>query len=450
MAITFRHDAAAGLIGSFAAGQAAGRRRSQKYVFDVLQRRQDQRFQLQRDVLRRQEARDLLGQRGRQAGELLQQRGEQDIAIQGLQTQRARELLLGRGLQQQGLLEQAGQQRLELEDVRGEFDIDQEILEGLRRRQLVLPPEAEAEMRQLDAARLAGLGEDEPEARNRIATRRRELLRMAHPVDVGDLTPIERARQNTVLWDPDKQDYVSRQEAGPRAFPVPLDERGFPDLRDALTPDPAAEQKQRAAQFKARDNLITAQEALEAAGTGDEELSPRQSDLLQQRVDLRQEELDALTGGQAADPGAALSPLDPFAPETPIPQPVTGPAPLAPATDPFAPEAPIPEPITGQAPAAQPGPVEVAAPVEPEAAVAADIEPSAPPVPTPRQIRSAREHRPGRRYRHGQVFKRHGATYQYNANTGRAVLVEVDELPPRPLQEQVPRRLPFGSAGVAG
>ena len=36
MAITFRHDAAAGLIGSFAAGQAEGRRRNQKYNMALL------------------------------------------------------------------------------------------------------------------------------------------------------------------------------------------------------------------------------------------------------------------------------------------------------------------------------------------------------------------------------------------------------------------------------
>lgn len=46
MPITFRHDAAAGLIGSFAAGQAAGRRRNQKYSMALLMQNQRDRFRL--------------------------------------------------------------------------------------------------------------------------------------------------------------------------------------------------------------------------------------------------------------------------------------------------------------------------------------------------------------------------------------------------------------------
>lgn len=63
MAIRFKHDVAAGMIGSYAAGQAAGQKRKQKYGMDLLE--QNQRHQQRLDELA---FRDGLGGLGRSSG----------------------------------------------------------------------------------------------------------------------------------------------------------------------------------------------------------------------------------------------------------------------------------------------------------------------------------------------------------------------------------------------
>ena len=46
MGITFRHDAAAGLIGAYGAGLAANQRRKQKYMMDILEKQRDRNSRL--------------------------------------------------------------------------------------------------------------------------------------------------------------------------------------------------------------------------------------------------------------------------------------------------------------------------------------------------------------------------------------------------------------------
>jgi len=53
MGITFRHDAAAGLIGAYAAGQSARRRRGQKYAMDMLQKQQQHRQRMRATGVKR-------------------------------------------------------------------------------------------------------------------------------------------------------------------------------------------------------------------------------------------------------------------------------------------------------------------------------------------------------------------------------------------------------------
>jgi len=82
---------------------------------------------------------------------------------------------------------QAGRERLE--GIKSEFDIDEDIMKGVRAGELELPEKIQNELRKLDADRVEALKlspEERAEFEEKYIQKRRELLRAAHPpADVG-------------------------------------------------------------------------------------------------------------------------------------------------------------------------------------------------------------------------------------------------------------------------
>ena len=230
MAIRFRHQAGGALIGAYAAGQAEGTRRRQKYAMDLYRDRQNLmgRMYLQdrdwkRRMLMREEdrkhARGMLEDRLAADKEMFKER----------EARRARE---------HEDLRVRDEDRRDLgradELVRGNFGIDERDIE-------------EGRYSADDAKALRKLNED---ARRVLASKR-----FTDPIDREEWlkeynaqrdailknrteppTPEERARERVLLFDEDLKDFVPRDKAGENVVVVPLDKDGNPDMKNAYDP----------------------------------------------------------------------------------------------------------------------------------------------------------------------------------------------------------------------
>ncbi len=107
MAITFRHDVAAGMIGAYASGQAARQRRGQKYGMDMLGRQQAQRQRLGAAGARRGAVAPMEGQwtdplalaAPNAAGQPVPLEGQAAVTNRAAQKARARKYRLGEPIQ---------------------------------------------------------------------------------------------------------------------------------------------------------------------------------------------------------------------------------------------------------------------------------------------------------------------------------------------------------------
>ena len=334
MAITFRHDAAAGLVGSFAAGEAAGRRRNQKYSMALL-------MQNQRD---RNRLRALGGVRGGRArafapeGQFepdpladdptLTPKDRRIIAAR--RRARERKIRLGKDVPfdiRQNFIPQAQIDRQnELDDEQRENDRE-DLIRGETRGFAVADKRAAAEQ----AVRNTGLAfdrkqlndgpysEDQKARGNKALTdrgligtntglseseRQAELAKQDaildeirnDPQGVAAQTPIDRANENLGLFDPDQNRFVSSEEAGPNAYPVPIND-GQPNFSQAQTPDDgSAARSLRVKRRAASKALGAAQEAQRARLADDVLPGEDEARFFQDNVDRAQEALDDIDG----------------------------------------------------------------------------------------------------------------------------------------------------------
>ena len=108
----------------------------------------------------------------------------------------------------QQMAEDSRYQRMtDMQAIRGEYDIDQQYMEGIRRGQLELAPEAQQQLSQLDAAdaRMAtDTRFDEPQRQEYMqqsAARRRAIIRTARQTQKPEQPPIEDEVRKGVFWD---------------------------------------------------------------------------------------------------------------------------------------------------------------------------------------------------------------------------------------------------------
>jgi hypothetical protein len=377
MAIRLRHDAAAGLIGAYVAGQ---NRRRRYYRPPFQMRRPVQQQAMQPEIVgfndpladdvnltpaeRRQRAaarraRDRKMRLGNdisfnwQATPITQADVQRQQQLDDEQRKFARE----DQLRQEGFAREDAQRIAD-----NEFRMQQGILEEGRqftRNQLEEGPYTEQQRREAnDLLRKMGLlrtssllrGDDTPAANAQLAALQEQLQQILDDPQ-GAVEPDRdalgrkyfgegwSAGLNRLPWD-----FSGEQPQMPRGLSISTDD--FSDeLRAQMGLRPSMQiNEQLDAQDKAREALIKAQGDLAAAQGGDTELSPGEIQSLQDMVDLRQRQFDRAMSVSNAGvprnqlPGDMASAVDPFAPDTPIPQPITG------AVDPFAPETQIPQP----------------------------------------------------------------------------------------------------------
>ena len=137
---------------------------------------------------------------------------------------------LDRGLRRE-LLDRAGAQRADLEDqrleqleLRGEYDLDAEIIEGLRTGELELPESARNRLRQLNSSLSEADGltpEQQEEFYDQYNSRRRALLRSAQPPVIPEM-PIEERFSRDTFVGPDGNRY-QRTEKGFEILSEPSD-----------------------------------------------------------------------------------------------------------------------------------------------------------------------------------------------------------------------------------
>lgn len=307
MAIRFRHEAAAGLIGAYAAGEAESRRRAEKYSLAMLM-----------EQLRYNQRLGVLGARqgalGARAGAVPRPLGQwndplalgggQDLSqveLNAARRARDRKARLGVPIpsqwqptytspweieQQQKQAEQQQKWAHEEQVRQGEWERkgawrqEEWKREDAWRKQQLEQKEGAAATTAEGRVRAEGrafsrrqleegpYSDEQRRAANKILTEM-ELARsdkklspeeqaaavaikqaefdkiLANPTGVPNKTALDRARQNMLLFDPDRKDFVRRDEAGPNAFVVPTDPDGNPDWGHAQTPDPAAEKEQK-------------------------------------------------------------------------------------------------------------------------------------------------------------------------------------------------------------
>ena len=272
MAIRFKHQVGAGIIGAYASGVAKSQQRRQKYALDLLQ--QDRQHQMgMEERLAPAKYRAALGGMGAGGGGAGALGGEWADPMAGALTPQAKVQMnaqrranararrMGRAIphpeaepqftpgwkiaeqkksdaafikrdqdiedrlagqafkQDQAREAQAGRERLE--GIRREFDVDEDIMAGLRKSELELPEPTQEKLRKLDADRVEALKlgpEERAEFEEQYIQKRRELLRLARPTTAPDVG--EEYTKNLRYLDPSTG--LPHKEPGEGRVPVTI------------------------------------------------------------------------------------------------------------------------------------------------------------------------------------------------------------------------------------
>ncbi len=335
MGITFRHDAPAGLIGSYAAGQAAERQRRQKYAMAGLLQQQRHRQRMGELGARR-------GVRGRAMAPPGGQLGDDPIADDptldagerrrraAARRARARKGRLGIDIpsewQQGEFIPQAAIDRQQkLIDEQRKWDQENKVRaddlrkEGRKSNLKRLTggdyspaqvTDAQGIMSDLDAIR-ADKGLTDEEQQTQFAIEQAKLDEILNKPEGAGLTARDEAGQETYgdAWEGDGLNKLPWEfSGGELKLPNWISVDDLPDeARAAMGLRPldnsASAQKQRDTQFKAREALIKAQQdqAKAEAGAVDMDLSPEEGQALQDMVDLRKEQLNTIDAAMSLD-----------------------------------------------------------------------------------------------------------------------------------------------------
>lgn len=247
MAIVLKYGAPGPILGaSYAAGVGSRQNKNRDSALERWHRQQllaqQQGFQASQNFLARQQTADL-AKIGREF-----QAAQQDKAMkfQGEQAGLGREF---QAAQQKGVLDARAaesdmdrKQRLIEQKNQQEFIADQNIMEGVRRGELELPPEAQQKLRELEGGRVAATKLDaagQAEFQARYDTEKRALLRLAQPI--RDVPYDERVKKGlganyeqfkNLPWQ-----FNSQGEMGlPSGFRMPGEDQGraAQEIRDGI------------------------------------------------------------------------------------------------------------------------------------------------------------------------------------------------------------------------
>lgn len=205
--------------------------------------------------------------------------------------------------------EQQFQNQQALLQERGEQDLDQSILQGVRRGELELPEAAQRQMRQLDAAGVDALQLDPGQQLDFAAQRnvmQRDLLRLAQP---RRSSPAQDLRRSTAFVDPQGGMY---DEAGEGR--IPFNVRTGKPLFEQKDPAAEAEQQFNSSVMKRYEKNLTETDLYNKPLYGDTEGKVDENAALQAAIDQQnsvERGRQRLLGGAAKAEGASGQPAVP-------------------------------------------------------------------------------------------------------------------------------------------